>query len=297
MTEPILFPNTHPLPRPTADNLPHILPQLLRVQSIERYPAAGGLVLNRATLFHDAATLRTEWTCLHPDIRITRGGLVSIRWSGRPMSVDGCVHIDRLVLMERPRPEVNLFQTVPMAWVKDRELLQRASTLWESLPRGFRHLLNSMFWDGRRFQRYLMGPSSLQNHHNDINGNFRHSVEVAEQAQSMARGRDRVHVPIAVLGGLIHDAGKADEYKFNRVLGHFEMSSDGCLVGHRDRLLHWIGAAMAAHRVIIPEAHYLGLLHALTATRGAPKWLGLREPRSLEPHAAPPPLTSERESP
>ena len=39
---------------------------------------------------------------------------------------------------------------------------------------------------------------------------------------------------------------------------------------------------MAMYRVNLPEAQYLGLIHALTAAKGAPPWLGLREPRSLE---------------
>jgi 3'-5' exoribonuclease len=36
--------------------------------------------------------------------------------------------------------------------------------------------------------------------------------------------------------------------------------------------------------VIVPEAHYLALLHAITAAKGAPDWLGLREPLSLDAH-------------
>jgi 3'-5' exoribonuclease len=36
--------------------------------------------------------------------------------------------------------------------------------------------------------------------------------------------------------------------------------------------------------VILPEAHYLALLHAITAAKGAPDWLGLREPLSLDAH-------------
>jgi 3'-5' exoribonuclease len=43
-------------------------------------------------------------------------------------------------------------------------------------------------------------------------------------------------------------------------------------------VLEWIAAARAQHRVIVPEAHYLALLHAITAAKGAPDWLGLREP-------------------
>lgn len=266
----------------SSDPVPDKLPPIFRVQSIERHPDVHGDILNRAVLFHEQASLSVEWLTLHADIRLTRGSLVSIRWLGRPASCDGHVRITRLVLLERPEAETNLFDLVPHGWVADRELVARASALWEGLPRGFRHLFNAMFWDGRRFQRYLMGPSSLGHHHSGLNGNLRHCVEVAERALRMAEGQELANRAILAIGGMVHDAGKADEYRFDHVRRCFSMSDRGALIGHRETLQQWIAAAMASHRVILPEAHYLGLIHALTAAKGAPAWLGLREPRSIE---------------
>lgn len=266
----------------SSDPVPDKLPPIFRVQSIERHPDVHGDILNRAVLFHEQASLSVEWLTRHADIRLTRGSLVSIRWLGRPASCDGHVRISRLVLLERPEAETNLFDLVPHGWVADRELVARASALWEGLPRGFRHLFNAMFWDGRRFQRYLMGPSSLGHHHSGLNGNLRHCVEVAERALRMAEGQELANRAILAIGGLVHDAGKADEYRFDHVRRCFSMSDRGALIGHRETLQQWIAAAMAGHRVILPEAHYLGLIHALTAAKGAPAWLGLREPRSIE---------------
>jgi 3'-5' exoribonuclease len=264
-----------------TDLVPSKLPPLFRVTSIARLPAPKG-VLTQANLYHDAACLRVAWVCRQPDIRIVAGSLVSIRWQGNPVSEEGCVRIGRLVLLERVEPEVDLFRTVPPAWVRDRMLVQRASTLWQSLPRSFRHLFNALLWDGRRFQRFLMGPSSLENHHNRPNGNFAHSVEVAERAMALAREHPPASAPLAVLAGLIHDLGKADEYRFDRLRQRFSISPEGELVGHRDRLQQWIAAAIARHRVILPQEQLLGLIHALTAAKGAPPYLGLREPKSLE---------------
>ncbi|MBE7423133.1 MAG: HD domain-containing protein [Zoogloeaceae bacterium] len=271
-----------PVPSTSGDPVPDKLPPIFRVQSIERHPGAHGDILNRAVLFHEQASLSVEWLTRHADIRLTRGSQVSIRWLGRPASCDGHVRISRLVLLERPEAETNLFDLVPHGWVADRELVARASALWEGLPRGFRHLFNAMFWDSRRFQRYLMGPSSLGHHHSGLNGNLRHCVEVAERALRMAEGQDLANRAILAIGGLVHDAGKADEYRFDHVRRCFSMSDRGALIGHRETLQQWIAAAMASHRVILPEAHYLGLIHALTAAKGAPAWLGLREPRSIE---------------
>ncbi|WP_242569259.1 hypothetical protein [Rhodocyclus gracilis] len=98
----------------------------------------------------------------------------------------------------------------------------------------------------------------------------------------MGQGQALVHAPILALGGLIHDAGKADDYRYDPVTRHYRLSARGSLIGHRDTLQQWIAAAMAMHRVNLPETQYLGFIHALTAAKGAPPWLGLREPRSLE---------------
>lgn len=276
------FQHTHSHAAFASATAPLVVPPLYRVQAIVRLPTPDGLILNRATLYHDDAHFSTQWVTQHPDVRITRGSLVSVVWLGPTSDVKKPASICRLVLSERPRPEIDLFATVPPNWVKDRALLKRASRLFEGLPRAFRHLFNAMFWEGERFLRYVMGPSSLAPDQCHASGNFRHCVEVAEEAQRLARARGKAQAPIAVLGGLIHDAGKADEFDYDKLRRRFELSEAGRWISHRDRLQHWIAAALAAHRVIMPDAHRLQLLHALTAAYGAPEWLGMREPRSLE---------------
>jgi 3'-5' exoribonuclease len=155
--------------------------------------------------------------------------------------------------------------------------------LWKQLPEAYRHLFNAILWEGGRFQRFLMGPSSIDNHHNDIHGNLRHAIEVAELACALAKRSNNIaSVPMATFAGLIHDVAKADEYKLNRARGVFEMSDQGTLIGHRDRLQHWISSAVAKYGINLPGQHLIGLLHALTAAKGAPAYLGLREPRSIE---------------
>ncbi|WP_141355194.1 HD domain-containing protein, partial [Zoogloea ramigera] len=241
-------------------------------------------LLNVAVVFHERAVLRVEWLCRHPDSRLTAGSLVSIRWLGRPTSTLGAIRIARLVKLERPEASLNPFDTVPHAWVRDRALVARAGCFWEGLGRPLQHLFNAVFWDSKRFQRYLEGPSSLHGHHNDRNGNFRHALEVAERARTLGSHHAEVHLPVLIAGSLLHDAGKAEEYQFNPVRGRYEMTERGALLGHKHTVLEWIAAARAQHRVIVPEAHYLALLHAITAAKGAPDWLGLREPLSLDAH-------------
>ena len=270
------------LPRPVVDPVPHKLPPIFRVESLERTPVNGCHHRCRATLFHEQAAITVEWLAQHVDVRIAKGCLVSIRWLGNPQCIAGTIHISRLVLIERPEVACNLLQTIPYGWIRDRELVGRAARLWEQLPRGFQQLFNAIFWDGKRLHRYIAGPSSLSGHHNNLNGNFRHSVEVAEQALALGREKPTSFAPVLIIGGLLHDAGKADEYRYDHARRCFEMSPRGALIGHKNTLLEWIAAAMARDRIILPEAHYLALVHALTAAKGAPVWLGLREPLSLD---------------
>ncbi len=274
--------NDHYFPVPSAaeDLVVQKLPPAFRVCSIERYPHGDAGVLSRAALYHDAASLSVEWSDRHADNRIVVGALVSIRWRGRPTSIGGAVNIARLAVLERPMPSLNLFATVLPSWVRDRALLKRAAKLWEALPPPYQHLLNAIFWDDNRFHRFVMGPSSLNGHHSDWGGNLRHCVEVAERAVALAAGDPTACTEVLVLAALLHDAGKADEYRLtNRRL---VLSDRGRLIGHRTTVIEWIAAACAKHRVNIPETHHLALIHLLTNAKGAPPWLGIREPQSLE---------------
>lgn len=269
-----------PVPCAASDVVVERLPQVFRLQSIERLPFDARHVRNCATLFHERASVRVEWLSRHPDVRLTAGSLVAIRWCGRPTSLDGAVRIARLVPLEKPEADSNLFDTIPHRWLQARELARRGAALWEALPRGFAHLFNAIFWEGPRFLRYVAGPSSLKGHHHAPNGNLCHSIEVAERALSLAAADTAACADVLILASLLHDAGKADEYR--QVRERFELSARGRLIGHRHTVIEWIAAARAAHRVIVPEADYLALIHTLTCAKGAPPYLGLREPQSLD---------------
>ena len=270
------------VPSTSPDPVPHLIPQVMRISSLIREPMIDGRsVRNEAVLFHAKASLRVIWITSHVDARLKAGHLVSIRWLGKPVSVEGAIRISRLVLLERTIPSMNLFDTIPSEWVKDNKLIQRASTIWQRLSYPYQHLFNALFWDSGRFHRYLAGPSSLNGHHNGINGNFRHSIETAEHCLALAFGNPNISLDVLLSAALIHDAGKADEYELNASRRHFQMSKRGALIGHRHTILEWIAVAKGHNRVIMPETHYFSLMHALTAAKGG-EWLGIREPVSLE---------------
>lgn len=270
-------------PPATTVLLPESLPGIYRLTAMEYKPDGNGVTICTAQLYHEKASLRVKWQCRQPDTRLYAGALVSPRWLGRnTCSEQGAVRISRLVLLEIPQATVTLFDTVPPDWVRDRGLVERVRALVEGLPRHMAFLFNAMFWDGRRFMRFVVGPSSMNGHHNGRNGNLQHTVEVAETALTLANNRNGVCREILLMAALLHDAGKADEYAFNYRRGVFEISDRGALIGHKLTVLEWIAAAMAKNRILMPESHYLGLVHALTSAKGAPDWVGVRESRSLE---------------
>jgi len=206
--------------------------------------------------------------------------LVSPRWLIRQDCDIGALKISRLVLLETPVAMENLFDLVPHGWVKDRTLIRQAAALIEILPRSHRHLFNAVFWNGDRFRRYCNGPSSLAGHHDGESGNFKHSIEVATLMSQHLGQRHPNQVAIGILSGLLHDAGKADEYVLD-INGKWVLTDRGRLLGHRVTVIEWIAAAMSRYRISLPSTHYMALLHCLTSSQNAPDWLGIRRPAML----------------
>lgn len=209
------------------------------------------------------------------------GILVTPRWTSKTVCREGQIIVNRLLPVNIPG-NVNLFDTVPYEWVKDREVINQARVLVDGLPPQFIKLINGIFWDYKRFYRFLIGPSSLKGHHNGKHGNLRHSIDVASNTLMLAKNRKTVCPHVLTTAALLHDAGKADEYEFNYQRNSFEISSRGVLLGHKLSIVEWIAAAVAQYQIKIPENQLLSLLHALTATKGVPDWVGIREPVSPE---------------
>ena len=153
---------------------------------------------------------------------------------------------------------------IPTAWVADRALVQRAAALWEQLGRPFQHLLNAVLWDGGRFYRYVTGPASAADYPWSPGSNFRQAVATAERAALLTRGLDNVSPSVVIAAALLHSAGKADDYRLT--MAGYELSERGYWVGGQHTILEWLAVARA--RVIVPEAQYLALVHALIAARG-----------------------------
>ena len=258
-----------------------MLPTMFRLTTIHHAQLDDKCTQCIASLHHDKAALKVKWTLNRPDLRLKSGDLVSPRWFGLTTSEGGVTKISRLVLMERPEPWENLFHTVPHGWVKNRELVSQAAELFEAMPRSYRFLFNAVFWDGQRFKRFCTVPSSMNGHHAEDNGNLRHAVEVAQMMQQYCHAHDLANEGLGILAGFFHDAGKADEYRLSPK-GEWKLSDRGKLLGHKVTVIEWIAQARAKWNLLMPEDHYMALLHCLTSSPNAPDWLGIRKPAMLE---------------
>ncbi len=258
-----------------------LLPRVYRLVLIHREQIGERRTRCTATIFHEKAALRVGWVAGAPDLRLKPGDLVSPRWLGAASCENGAIKIGRLVLLERPEPWLNLFHTVPHGWVEDRELVNEAATLVEALPRPYRYLFNAIFWNGGRFRRFCTLQSSAYGHHSEETGSLRHAVETARAMRDRCGTNEKASAALCILAGLLHDAGKADEYRLSPT-GEPVPTCRGKLVWHRVTVVEWIAEANSKWNLMLPESHYLALVHCLISSTGAPWWLGIRKPAMPE---------------
>ncbi len=258
-----------------------LLPRVFRLISIGRERDGERRTRCTATIFHEKAALRVCWVTGNPDAGLKPGALVSPRWFGASSYENGAIRISHLVLLERPDTWENLFLTIPHGWVKDRGLIARAAKLADALPRPYRHLLNALFWDGGRFRRFCTLQSSAYGHHSEVNGSLRHAVEVAERMRDHCKATGKGSAALCILAGLLHDAGKADEYRLSPD-GGWVPTERGKLVWHKATIIEWVAEANARWNLNLPEKNYMALLHCLLSSAHAPDWLGIRKPSTPE---------------
>lgn len=241
-----------------------ILPFHFRLVSLVRLPgAAGREVMNEAVLYHKDAQITACWTSRHVDIRLKRGCCVALRGACFHQLRNGRLPVSRLELIDKPIPAINPFHTIPPTWLADRHAVQRAAMLWDRMGRHLQHLFNAVMWEGGRFYRYVTGPVGCSDYPWEPGRNFRHGVAVAEQAAKLPSGLSDISGQVLIAAALLHDAGKADDYRLSP--DGYILSERGYWVGYQHTILEWL--AVARTKVILPDAQYLALVHALIARR------------------------------
>ncbi|WP_196802041.1 HD domain-containing protein [Thioalkalivibrio sp. ALE11] len=234
-----------------------------------------------ADLHHDLVTVPVCWSSARENNALRKYTLV------RPFSVtreraDSQIRIGGVSVLQRPEPQLDLFRTIPPSWNIHEGWLARFARLVDELPATYRSLINAIFWNSDRLYRFCLAPASIANHHAYRQGLLQHTVEVAENTLRLCAGTPDADRNLALLAALLHDAGKADEYELDSHRKSWRLTDRGKLIGHDNTLVEWISAAVAIPNVDLPEEVYVALLNLLTARRGAPDWVGLRQPAMIE---------------
>ena len=137
-----------------------------------------------------------------------------------------------------------------------------------------RRLVEAFFSDRAFLRAFMSDPASLRHHHAWPGGLAAHTAEVVDMACRAASGLRPADRDMVATACLLHDAGKAYEYAGG---GRF-LSRRGELLGHEVTLLEML--APVTDRIwSAGHPKRLMLLHLLTA-RPAPRWTGIRHPRS-----------------
>lgn len=261
------------------DNLPAVF-RVVRVQ--QRLLPGKNQYEVLAVLYHAQIQINVHACYQQHDSQLIPGALVKIRWPKRMISIDGCLRVDRLVVLQEAEACYQLFDTIPPRYAGGEEIIRRARTLAQRMSDTHHLLLNQVFWNRARLGRFLEGPGSLGGHHRERHGNFRHAVEVAELVLGMQAEQPVAAPSLMITAALLHDAGKADEYEVDRRNGYASMSARGILIGHRATVLEWVAVAHDRMKPKLSQSHYEALIHALSAVNGAPEWTGCRVPMSRE---------------
>jgi 3'-5' exoribonuclease len=256
------------------------MPRLFRLLSLTRTPLNGSGYQMEASLYHDQVSPCVSWTVRQPDTRIKEGVLVSPRYAPNAICEGGRLRIGRLVLIEQPIRTENLFSTVPPDWVPNRDLLKRASLLFEQLDLRYQELLNNVLWDAEIFHGFCTGPSSMNGHHAEPCGNLRHTVEVGEAVLKLLPQHPAADPQISLAAALLHDVGKALEYEPTRKW--WRLTDLGKINGHKQLIGDRIAVAASRMRLSLPREHYASLRHAIGAATGVSFESGYREPITPE---------------
>ena len=232
-------------------------------------------------IYTDQASFRVLWNANSAKTDLAKGDWVSPKWITTPTRREGTYSVSGLTPIRGSDATVNLFHLVPGWWVSDESLVMAAADLIDSLPVSYRALFNEILWRNNRFGRYCTVPSSMKGHHNGLNGNLRHSVQMAQMVSQLSEHTHMNNPDLLVLACLLHDCGKADEYCMD-AYKQWHLTNRGKLLGHGVTVIEWVAQAHANVSIKMMQEEYQALVHILTCSRSAPDWLGIRKPAFLE---------------
>lgn len=186
-----------------------------------------------------------DWAALDVGAPVTIQAKVIEGWNGRPPELE----IRAVTPLEADHP-VSL-ELNPLSPVPREELERQFEELTGSITRTDASVLLDVVM---RYelggvpvkQRYFTAPAAMRVHHASIHGLAEHSIEVTKLALQLASVEPYAHQidrDLLIVGGLLHDLGKIDEYAWDGV--PIGIAPFGRLRSHLSRGAEIVGLAVA----------------------------------------------------
>lgn len=238
------------------------MPKAFRLTGIEQTLHHDGSLVYTAALFHEMASLNVRWMAYREELQPCVGNLVTPHWNEFTTSENGSIIIAQLMQAARPDADENLFLTVPHDWVPERMLVDKAAILMESLPPACRHFFNAVFWDGARFKRFCMAPSSDAEANSLPHGCLRYAVEMGVRILSQNRSQNQANDSVGILGLFLQDAGMAEDERV-----HIEKTRKGfpwdSPLSRQLTVIEWIAKARVQWHVSLADEQHTALMRIL----------------------------------
>jgi len=139
-------------------------------------------------------------------------------------------------------------------------------------------LLELFFNDPEWLELYCAAPAAKLNHQAYLGGLLEHSLNVARAASAIAPLYPRAGRDLLVVGAILHDLGKIEEYQYNKIIDY---TDEGRLLGHIV-----MGVRMLEKKIELlpgfPDNLRLKLLHIITSHHGCYEWQSPKKPKFLE---------------
>ncbi len=153
-----------------------------------------------------------------------------VRVSGRTEKYRDELQIQIQAISPVELKEIDPADFLPICPVEKEILLQKLKRLVGTVKRRpLQLLLRGIFGDTGLMDRFARAPAAKAVHHAYLGGLLEHSVSVAGLVTRIAKHYEELDAEILVVGALLHDVGKVDEYVYDV---YFDYSDAGRLLGH-----------------------------------------------------------------
>ncbi len=156
------------------------------------------------------------------------GEAVSV--TGRCETYKGELQLNIRLIQSLERHEVDPGDFLPVCPLDPGVLVQQLKRTIASLKNPpLRRLMQAILDDRPLMDRFKRAPAAKSMHHAYLGGLLEHTLSVAALASLMARHYGELNRELLVVGAILHDIGKIDEFTYDLAIDY---SDSGRLLGH-----------------------------------------------------------------